>query len=185
MDQSGPRLTSLALILSVVAAAGCGDGSEDDSTDVRDVGQGSVVARCKHAALGNGDPDWRDRSLVVGSLGFMLDGRDFRSAQKVPRDSFQASHPLPSTGPILGTKVPVVVEGGKPVEVSIAPADRERAGLVLAVEGGPYAEVRFVPCRGQTRTGWPGGWALRDREPVRVTVEEEGRPPSEVLVGGS
>ena len=174
---------SLAIALSVVAA-GCGGESEDESTDVPDVGQGSVVARCEHAALGNGDPDWRDRSLVVGPLGFLVDGRDFRSAQKIARSSFQASHQLPSSGPILGTKVPVVVEGTKPVGVSIAPADRARAGLVLAIQGGPYAEVRFVPCRDHARTGWPAGWVLRDREPVRVTVKEPGEPASELLVGG-
>jgi hypothetical protein len=50
-------------------------------------------------------------------------------------------------------------------------------------EGGPYAKVRYVPCRDQARTGWPGGWVLRDREPVQVTVDEEGRPASELVVG--
>ena len=175
MDRLGSRLVSLGVVLSVVAA-GCGGGSENDSTDVPDVGQGSVVARCKHAALGNGDPNWRDRSLVEGRLGFYGLGRDFRSAQKVPRSSGQYSHQLPSSGPILGTKVPVVVEGTKPVGVSIASADRARAGLVLVIQGGPYAQVRFVPCRDQTRTGWPAGWVLRDREPVRVTVKEPGEP---------
>ena len=152
--------------------------------DVPDVGQGSVVARCKHAALGNGDPEWRDRSFVEGRLGFYGPGRDFRSAQKIPRSPGQYSHQLPSSGPILGTKVPVVVEGTKPVGMSIAPADRARAGLVVAIQGGPYAEVRFVPCRDHARTGWPAGWVLRDREPVRVTVKEPGEPASELLVGG-
>jgi hypothetical protein len=84
----------------------------------------------------------------------------------------------------LGTKVPVVVVGTKPIGVSIALADRARAGLVLAIQGGPYAEVRFVPCRDRARTDWPAGWVLRDREPVRVTVKEPGKPASELLVGG-
>jgi hypothetical protein len=78
----------------------------------------------------------------------------------------------------------MVVEGTKPVEVLIAPSDRTRAGLVTAIlRGGPYAEVRFVPCRDQPRTSWPGGWVLRDREPVRVLVEEEGQPPADLVVG--
>jgi hypothetical protein len=183
MDRSGAGLMSLGLVLCAVTA-GCGGGSDEGSTVVPDVGQGSVVARCEHAALGNGDPEWRDRSLVEGRLGFYGLGRDFRSAQKIPRSSSQFSHQLPSSGPILGTKLPVVVVGTKPIGVSIAPADRARAGLVLAIQGGPYAEVRFVPCRDRARTDWPAGWVLRDREPVRVTVKEPGKPASELLVGG-
>ena len=94
--------------------------------DVPDVGQGSVVARCEHAALGNGDPEWRDRSLVEGRLGFYGSGATFEAPEDPPQLD-QSSHQLPSSGPILGTKVPVVVEGTKPVGMSIAPADCRRS----------------------------------------------------------
>ena len=181
---NGRSLILTTVVAALCATSGCGDNGSDDEgrAEVPAVGQGSLVARCKHAALGNGDPNWRDRSIVAGRLGF-INGGDFRSAQKVPRNSVQASHPLPGSGPILGTKVPVVVEGSKPIEVSIAPEDRSRAGLTLRAPGGPYAEVRFVPCRDQARTGWPAAWVLRDREPVQVTVEEQGRAPAGVVVG--
>jgi hypothetical protein len=167
-----------------IAAAGCGGGSDHGSERVEAIGQGSVNARCGQAIGGTGVRNWRDGATAVGRVGFWGPGRDFRNAQEVTRGFLRASHPLPSSGPILLTKVPVVVEGSKPVDVAIAPADRARAGLGLAIQGGPYAEVRFVPCRHRPQTFWPGGWVLRDREAVRVLVKDDGRPPSQVLVGG-
>jgi hypothetical protein len=178
------RPAGLAVAVTLcMSAGGCGRGSHHEPTQVEAVGQGTVVARCEHAALGSGDPNWRGHATAVGRLGFVGPGRDFRSAQKVARGSIRSSHPLPSSGPILETKVPVVVEAGSPIDVSIAPADRSRAGLVLAIPGGPYAEVRFVPCRDRARTGWPAGWVLRDNQPVQITVKEEGRPASNLGVG--
>jgi hypothetical protein len=180
------RRTSLgAFVILGIFAGGCGDGSDEGPAPMEAIGQGSVVARCKHAMLGKGVGNWRDDATAAGRLGFVASGRDFRTAQKVSRGSIRASHPLPSSGPILGTKVPMVVEGTKPIEVSITPPDRARAGLVLAIQrGGPYAEIRFVPCRDQPRTSWPGGWVLRDREPVRVLIQDEDRPAAELVVGG-
>jgi hypothetical protein len=179
------RQTSLALaVILCMSAEGCGGGSDHGPAQAKAIGQGRVVARCEHAMVGSGrSGNWRDDATAVGRLGFFGTGRDFRSAQKVARSSLQASHQLPSSGPILETKVPVVVEGRNPVDVSIAPADRARAGLVLAIQGGPYAEAHLIPCRDQPRTWWPGGWVLRNSDPVRVLVEEDGRPPAELEVG--
>jgi hypothetical protein len=179
-----PRQASIGAVILCLFAGGCGDDSDEGPAPVEAIGQGSVVARCKHAALGPGQP-WRSIATSSGRLGFVGPGRAFRTAEKIARASIRASHPLPASGPILVTKVPVVVEGRKPIEVSVAPADRTRAGMVLAIrKGGPYAEVRFVPCGDQTRTWWPGGWMLRDREPVRVLIEDEDSPATELVVGG-
>jgi hypothetical protein len=172
------------VVILCALAAGCGGGSDEDPDEVPAIGQGSVVAGCRDAVGGNGDPNWRARATDVGRFGFFGVSRDFRNAQKVPRDSVGASHPLPASGPILLTKLPLVVEGTKPIDVAVAPEDRAGAGIVVAGEGGPYAEVRLVPCRDQARTGWPAGWVLRDREPVTVLVRDESQPATELVVGG-
>ena len=87
-------------------------------------------------------------------------------------------------GRILVTKTPFVVEGREPIEVVISPADRARAGLVAGVPfgGGPYAAIRFVPCRDQPRTWWPGGWVLRDPGSVTVSVRPFSEPQSQLVV---
>ena len=88
-------------------------------------------------------------------------------------------------GPILVTKTPFVVEETTPVTVEIVPRDRHRAGLVAGVPfgGGPYAEIRLVPCRDQPRTWWPAGWVLRDHGQVTVSVRSDNGPESQLVVG--
>jgi hypothetical protein len=183
MRETLPRTLGV-LALMCAAISGCDWDSDDDSAEVEWIGQGSAVARCHHAIVGQGLPARPEDATAVGRVAFWGTGRDFRTAHKVARPSISASHPLPRSGPIFETKVPVIVEGRRPIDVAITPADRSRAGLVLAIRrGGPYAEVRFVPCRDQARTTWPAGWVLRDRQPVRVLVNERGRQPSELVVG--
>jgi hypothetical protein len=133
-----------------------------------------AVVRCSTATLGAGSAAWRDESTHVGRLGFFGDERDFRTA----------------TGPSRGrwmfvVKTPLIVEGSRPVTVAIAPADRQRAALAFRVGGslGAYAELRFVPCGGRARTAWPGGFFLKDRQPVQVLVREHDGTRSHLVVG--
>jgi hypothetical protein len=174
--------TSLAVVIACAFAAGCGDGSDDDSHDVKPIGQGSAVARCGDAIVGSGVRNWRPDATAVGDFGFWGRERDFRKARKTPVTSFPGLRARRVSGPILGTKTPAIVEGRKSVVVTIGQEDRARAGYAF-VRGGPYAQIRFVPCRDQPRTGWPGGWVLRNREPVHVMVQEANRPASELVVG--
>jgi hypothetical protein len=149
---------------------------------LKPIGQGSAVAGCGDAIGGPGARDWRSDATAVGSFGFWGSERDFRTARKTPVSGFPGLRARRVRGPILGAKVPVFVAGRKSVLVTITPEDRPRAGYAF-LKGGPYAEIRFVPCRDQPQTAWPGGWALRNREPVHVMVEEAGRPASELVVG--
>jgi hypothetical protein len=176
------HLTSAAVVIASAFAAGCGDGSDDDSHDVKPIGQGNAVARCQDAIIGSGVKNWRPDATTVGDFGFWGPERDFRTAQKTPVGQFPGLRERGISGPILATKTPAIVEGRKPIVETIAPEDRAGAGYAF-VRGGPYAEIRFVPCRDQPRTGWPGGWVLRNREPVHVVVQEANRPASELVVG--
>jgi hypothetical protein len=164
-----------------VTVVGCGSGSDHKAM----IGQGSAVASCEQAAAGNGARDWRANATAVGRVGFFGEGRDFRTAQKQPIADYPALRKRGISAPILVTKVPVIVEGREPVTVAIAPADRARAGLVAGIPfgRGPFAEIRFVPCAHQVRTGWPAGWVLRSHDPVTVLIHESNAPGSQLVVG--
>ena len=177
----------IALILCS-AGAGCGGGSHSQGTPHPAIAQGSAVAGCETKIGGSGGYGWRRDSTAVGRFGVFGSGRDFRTAQKTPIRDFPPLQQRHVSGPILVQKTPFVVEGGQPVEVAIAPADRSRAGLIMAPFAGPgaespYAEVRFVPCGDQPRTWWAGGWALRDQSQVTVSVRPENGPESQLVVG--
>jgi hypothetical protein len=168
------------------AIVGCGGGSDRDSADPALIAQGSAVARCESAMFGAvGSNDWRQLANAVGRFGVYGTGRDFRTAEKTPLTGFRGLQQRRVSGPILLTKTPFVVEGRQPVEVAIDPRDRVRAGLVVAPfdRPGPYAEIRFVPCRDQPRTWWPGGWVLRDQGRVAVSIHEQNGPESQLVVG--
>jgi hypothetical protein len=169
------------------AAVGCGGGSHRQEARNPAVGQGRAIAGCETKIGGSGGYGWRQDATAVGRFGVFGSGRDFRTAQKQPVRDFPALQQRHVSGPILATKTPFVVEGGQPVEVAIAPADRSRAGLIVAPFAGPgagsYAEVRFVPCRDQLRTWWAGGWALRDQRQVTVSIQPQNGPESHLVVG--
>jgi hypothetical protein len=156
------RVARLALVLPI-AFVGCGGGSDNSTTQPAPLPSVHPVhiARCE---LGGGAAsDWRKHSTALGPVGFYGPGRDFRKAPKLD-------------------KVPIIVEGSKPVTLSIAPADRSHAGI-LVISAGPYSQVRFIPCPGQPRTGWAGGFLLRNRQPVRVLVQVGDGDTSGLTVG--
>jgi hypothetical protein len=144
-----------------------------------------MTAGCSSAIAGSGPSDWRQHATAVGRFGVYGSGRDFQTAQKQPVADFGGLKKRQVPGPILVTKTPFVVEGSSPLEVAIAPDDRVRAGLVVGPPfgGGPYADVRLVPCRDQPRTGWAAGWVLRDPDPVSVQIHQDSGPESQLVVG--
>jgi hypothetical protein len=167
------------------ALLGCGGGSDSQQVDAPMIAAGVGTANCGSAALGVGDPDWRRRSTWVSRFGVYGTGRDFRTAQKSPVRDFHGLRQRQVHGPILITKTPFVVEGKAPVTVEISPHDRRRAGIVAGIPfgGGPYAGIRFTPCPGRPRTGWPGGWFLRDQQSVTISVKPENEGESRLVVG--
>jgi hypothetical protein len=147
---------------------------DEGSAEDEPVGHERAVVRCGSAFLGAGSAAWRHAATQVGGVGFPGPGRDFRTATGPPRGPWR-----------FVVKTPLFVEGSKPVTVAIAPADRHRAALAFRVGDSfrGFAEGRFVPCRDQARTGWPGGFFLADRQPVRVLIREPDGSRSELVVG--
>jgi len=43
--------------------------------------------------------------------------------------------------------------------------------------------ARFIPCRDRPDTWWPAGFALRNRQPVELLVEQGGGKPGRLQVG--
>jgi hypothetical protein len=89
-----------------------------------------------------------------------------------------------ANGELVG-KVPLLVEGDKPVTVSVPPALRERVhlyyGRIVGRDGKPttsfyradgYGETEFRPCIGNPRTAWPGGLRIEGSAPVHLLVHE-------------
>ena len=173
----------IAVILCFTVV-GCGSGSDSKSANHATIAQGSMTSGCSGAMVGTGSNDWRPLATAVGRFGVYGTGRDFRTAQKTPVADFGGLQQRQVPGPILVTKTPFVVEGTNPLEVAIAPDDRVRAGLVVApFGGGPYAEVRLIPCRDQPRTSWPAGWVLRDPDRVTVLIRQDNGPEARLVVG--
>lgn len=148
--------------------------ADDRSVEENPAGRESAVVPCDTAFFGPGSAVWRDGATQVGGVGFWGTGRDFSTATGPPRGRWR-----------FVVKTPLIVEGSKPVTVAIAPADRHRAALAFRVGDSfrAYAEIRFVPCRDQPRTAWPGGFFLADRQPIRVLIREPDGSRSELLVG--
>jgi hypothetical protein len=164
-----------------LALVGCGGGN---SSDQATIAQGTAVVRCEQAASGPGASDWRRDATAVGRVGFFGEGRDFRTAQKARVADFPDLAQRGVSGPVLVTKTPVIVEGSRPLTMAVAPPDRARAGIAIAlVRGGPFTEIRFIPCRDQPRTGWPGGWVLRNHDPVTVFIHDGNGRKSRLVVG--
>ena len=172
-------------VLLCFSLAGCGGGSDSPSVDKPNIAQGSVSTGCRGGMVGAGVSDWRPDATAAGRFGVYGTGRDFRTAQKTPVAFFSGLKERQVHGPILVTKTPFVVEGHTPVTVAISPRDRPRAGMVAGIPfgGGPYAEIRLVPCSDQPRTWWPAGWVLSDQDPVTVSVREDNDPQSQLVVG--
>ena len=172
------------LIAVVVIASACDSGGIDRGRPLRnaqDVAENSTAAAgCHSAILGNADARWRQRSTVVGNLGFYGPNRDFRQALRSGK------------GGDLITKMPVIIEGNSGATVWVPRVERDRVALlfgpiptgdVYRIEDG-HAKVRFKPCTGRKRTGWVGGLVLHDRRPVALKVRLAGANQIHTVVLG-
>jgi hypothetical protein len=179
-----PTRLGIAMVLCCTFV-GCGGGSHAGSPDNATIAQGNKTATCSGAIGGAGAGNWRPMATSIGRFGVYGTGRDFRTAQKQSLAGFSGLGERHAHGPILVTKTPFVVEGDRPLTVSISPPDRPRAGMVAGIPfgGGPYAEIRFVPCHDQPRTWWPAGWVLQDQDSITVSVREDNGPGSPLVVG--
>jgi hypothetical protein len=177
----GLRVSSGFLLAVVFVVAPACEASRDGKSDSArptpahsDQRSTVAVARCGLAIVGNADPRWRENSTVVGNLGFYGPGRDFRdSAQRSGKEGD------------LVTKLPVIIEGLSGATVWVPRTERNRVALLFGhtptqgegdgylIEDG-YAKVRFEPCADKRRTGWPGGFVLKDQEEIVVKVRLDG-----------
>ena len=153
MPTVDPAARHLVTALLVIATfSGCG-GSDQP------IGSGSTKQTCRTPHfIGSGPPDWRRLSTHLGPFG-LTPSRDHRY-QTGPREPDGLFH----------VKTPALVEGHRPVELQVPPAERNRIGLEVVKPGGPYARVIFVPCQSKPRTIWGAGLVLRDRKPVTLGV---------------
>jgi hypothetical protein len=168
------KATRAVLLAAALVASAC-TGTPDEGTkrppgDAAEVKQQPTVnvAQCDSAIEGNADSRWRERSTVVGNVGFYGPGRDFRAA-------------LDTRGDLI-TKMPIIIEGDSGAIVWIPRQERDRVALLFGKirHKGPYeigdgyARVRFEPCTDRERTGFVGGLVLRDRQPVTLKVRLQG-----------
>jgi hypothetical protein len=142
------------------------------------------VASCEQGpvAAGTGPPDWPRGAQVAGPLGV------FRHP---------LSHMSETSSGQLIAKMPIIVEGGSPVGLSVPARLRSRVflyyGRMLDRNGKPtmqigrapgFAEIVFEPCASKPRTAFPGGIRVKGRAPVRLTVRVDDRPePIALLLG--
>ena len=170
------RITGSVLLAAALVASAC-NGAADEVGQRRlgaadQVKQQTTVnvARCDSAVGGSADRRWRERSTVVGNVGFYGPGRDFRTAQRTAK------------GGDLMTKMPVIIQGDLGATVWVPRGERDRVALLFGKSPGPdpneirdgNTKVRFEPCTDRERTGFVGGLALRDRQPVALRVRLQG-----------
>lgn len=170
----------------LVASACDAPADEDSDGPLQDAGgvagRAAVgVAGCNSAVAGNADRRWRERSTIVGHLGFYGPGRDFRAAYRHDK------------GGDLVTKMPVIIEGSSGATVWVPREERDRVGMLFgkipasepyAIDDG-FVEVRFEPCTDRKRTGFVGGLVLRDRQPVALKVRMDGARQTQTVTLGT
>lgn len=128
------------------------------------------IASCREAASGAPPKDWRRGAVHSGDFGLFGDARDFRNREVIGE--------LPNGE--LSMKLPAIVVGESPVTVRVPDGYRGRVGLGFGNRRSPASTaaartvVRFEPCVGRDRTGWPGGLVVADRRPIELEVEIEG-----------
>ena len=136
------------------------------------VGTGSATLNCESVVFaGSGRVGWRQDASSVGPFGLTGSGRDFSRGRIDPDGLYR-------------TKTPAVVEGVRPVTLSVPAAERDRLGILTVAGDREYARVTFVPCEDRPRTIWPAGLALRDRDPATLIVRVGADPVRKLTVGG-
>ena len=169
-------MSAFVLGVVVLVASACDASSTEASQRSPQIDHPGVetaavgAARCSSAIQRNADSGWRQRSTVVGNLGFYGPGRDFDLAYRHEE------------GGDLVLKLPIVIEGNSGATVWVPREERDRLALLFgkiqasepySIDDG-YARVRFEPCRNRKRTGFVGGLVLRDRRQVVLNVRLHG-----------
>lgn len=164
------------VVLLVVAAVGVGTG-DSPAADGGEPPEGeAITATCSNAIRGEADPKWRRRSTRAWRFGVYGPGRDFRDAQRFPRSA-------------LLSKIPVIVEGPESFVLKVPKSELGSVGLNYGPSSGARrirnsaTRVTFEPCADLNATGWPGGFLLRDRDPVRLKVQRESGDLRTIRVG--
>jgi hypothetical protein len=186
------RMAVLALVLGACAMTACDDRPVvNDSEQVKTVSRGGQHGAripsvgCSAAITSRVDPRWRKRSAVVGRFGLYGDAADIRTAEPWGRSAFW-------------TKIPVIVDGRRPVTLRVTSEDRHRVGLTYTESASSPATsrdgrrglatapraTRFKPCRDRSPTAWPGGLVLASRSTVRFEVRLEGKRWRRVTISG-
>jgi hypothetical protein len=166
-------LALAALALTVGACGSASDGSGaggPSSTPARAVGHGSKTRDCDVVFIGPGPADWRKDTYWIGSLG-------------ISRGSFSQGA-YETDGDLYRIKTPTVVEGHRPVTISVPRDELDRVGILGVHPKPSYASVTYVPCREKPRTVFAAGFELRDKRPFTLRVEIGDGPARELLVGG-
>ena len=149
------------------------------------VATGTHVARCQQAMLGDmriGGAELQRRYNAAGRFALLEHPNALGFAQPA------AGQLAPRFRRVLLTKIPATVLGTAPVKLTVPVAARDRAGLLYGSLSGyraPFAQVTFKPCRDRVGTSWPGGLALRTRQPVTLSVSTVGDERSWLLRVGS
>ncbi|MEZ5078911.1 MAG: hypothetical protein R2725_15885 [Solirubrobacterales bacterium] len=170
----GP-LSIVAFGLSLLPGCGSGSGQtatagrDDQSTTARitpnardapsrsPLGDGSKVRDCDIVFAGPGPADWRGDAYSVGPFGI--------SRRSFLQDAYEAD------GPLYRIKTPTILEGHRPVRISIPPEQRFRVGILVVDPDEAYGSVTYVPCDDRPRTAFPAGFLLRDRKPITLRVQ--------------
>jgi hypothetical protein len=180
----GMRASLLGVVVLVASSCEASSNRTSQSTpqDGHPVVETAAVgaARCSSAIQGNADSGWRQRSTVVGNLGFYGPGRDFDLAYRHEE------------GGDLVLKLPIIIEGNSGATVWVPREERHRVALLFgkieakepySIDEG-YARVRFEPCKNRKRTGFVGGLVLRDRRQVVLRVRVHGRGQTDSVTLG-
>jgi hypothetical protein len=114
--------------------------------------------------MGSGPLNWRKQSIVAGPVGVLESPSPL---------SFMSSDGRP--GKV--TKMPILVEGHKPVRVSTSTRDTGRVRLYFSrsarqfSSSAGYTSVLFEPCPDRRSTPFPGGVRITGSAPVTLIVE--------------
>jgi hypothetical protein len=174
----------LVVLLLVTLLSGCGSGdvvstAETNISAAREepLGHGSTTRNCTGVHFdGPGPSDWRSHSTWIGPLGISEGSRgpDFsRRTMALGRDG------------LYRIKTPTLVEGHRPVTISLSARDADRAGILGVSAKEVFTSVTYVPCPDRPRTTYPAGFVARDRRPISLRVEIGQDPARRLVVGRS
>ena len=130
------------------------------------------LADCSKAIIGSGKASWRAESRSAGPVG--VSAAAWAQMWRSPAGEYEV-------------KLPLLVEGQKPVTVSVPPDLRRRVflyyGDIVGRDGKPtdsfaeargYGETEFQPCPDKPRTVWGGGLRIKGSAPIHLLVHTGG-----------